>query len=130
MRDYQRKKSKYKLPGTTYKQTLNIIRDYDRMKDEADKILKESPPPPDGQPKGQGHNSSDVERKVLRRIKYIEKINIIDKAKEKIPTEYMTGVWNNIVHDIPYPCDAHKRTYSNYKYKFIYAIAKELFILD
>ena len=49
-RDYQRKRNnKYILPYAAYHQTVWQIRDYYRLKEEAQAILDESPPPPDGQ---------------------------------------------------------------------------------
>ena len=130
MKEYQPRTTKYILPGTLYMQTINIIRDYYRMKDEADSILKESPPPADGQPRGSCSGKSVVERKAIRREQHLERIKIIDAAKDRIPEDYQNGVWDNIMFSNPFPCDAHRVTYGRYKSKFVYDIARDLFFLD
>lgn len=129
MREYQRKTGKYILPGNIYMQTIYQIRDYYRLKEEAQMILDESPDPPDGQPKG-GSGKSDVERKALRRERVLNIINVIDRGRALLPEEYRQGVWNNVIYHDAFPNDADRATYGRYKSLFVYTVAKELFLLD
>lgn len=112
-----------------YMQTIYQIRDYYRLKEEAERILVESADPPDGQPKGKDI-VSDPERKVMRRERLIRIIDIIDNAKAMLPEEYRQGVWNNVMCHDAFPSDADRRTYGRYKSLFVYTIAREMFLLD
>lgn len=129
MRDYQRQKgNKYILPRTLYHQTIWQIRDYYRLKEQADAILDESPPPPDGQP----HSTSvgdQVANKVIRRENMLAIIRTIEKEKDSIPQEYREGIWNNIMFGVAYPNDADRTTYGRHKSKFVYGVAKRLFLI-
>lgn len=129
MRERRRTTGKYILPGNMYMQTIYQIRDYYRLKEEAERILVESADPPDGQPKGKDI-VSDPERKVMRRERLIRIIDIIDNAKAMLPEEYRQGVWNNVMYHDAFPADAARATYGNYKSLFVYAIAREIFFLD
>lgn len=129
MRDYQRQKgNKYILPRTLYHQTLWQIRDYYRLKEMAESIMEESPPPPDGQPRGSGV-SDQVANKASRREHALNIIGIIDKEKELIPEEYRKGVWDNVLYGTSYPRTADRSTYGRYKSRFVYNIAKNLYLL-
>ena len=70
MRDYQRTKGKYILPREVYHQTIWIIRDYYRLKEEAEAILHESPGPSDGQPHGMNGISDPNASKAIRRERH------------------------------------------------------------
>ena len=129
MREYQRKTGKYILPGNMYMQTIYQIRDYYRLKEEAERILEESADPPDGQPKSKSE-VSDPERKAMRRERMLHIIEIIDDAKAIIPEEYRKGVWDNVMHRTAFPTDADRVTYGRYKSLFVYTIAREIFFLD
>ena len=129
MREYQRKTAKYILPGNMYMQTIYQIRDYYRLKEEAQAILDESPAPPDGMPKGKAEGS-DPERRAMRRERYLKVVKIVDEAKALIPEEYRAGVWNNVLYHDAFPADADRTTYGRYKSMFVYRIARELFLLD
>ena len=97
MKDYQRiKGNKYILPNAVYMQTIWILRDYPRMRQEADAILHESPPPPDGQPRGTG-KGDDVFTKAARREDLLRKTSAIENALGSIPKEYRQGVWRNVI---------------------------------
>lgn len=129
MRDYQRiKNNKYQLPNAAYHTTLWVIRDYDRMVEEADDILLESPSPADGMPRG-GRIIDEVSEKAERRANYLKKTLAIEKAMNRIPTEYQRGVWENITKHKAFPKDASRSTYSRNKSKFIYHVAKNLEIV-
>lgn len=128
MRDYQAHKSKYLLPYEVYHQTLWTIRDYERMKAEAEAILTESPPPPDGQPKGAG-GGDEVYSKAARREEYVRKIHAIEEALREVPEEYRRGVWQNVTEWKAYPRDADRTTYGRWKSRFIYETARRLGII-
>ena len=128
-RDYQRiKKNKYRLPHDAYHATLWAIRGYERMKAEAEAILEESPPPPDGQPRGTG-KGDEVASKAQRREEYLRKISAIDEAFEIVPPEYRRGVWRSIVYFDPFPVDADRSTYGRWKSRFVYEAATRLGII-
>ena len=128
MRDYQRRTSKYILPRTIYNQTIWQIRDYYRLKELAEAILEESPPPADGQPKG--NSTGDlIASKAIRRERAISIIKIIDEEKSCIPKEYREGVWDNIIHGAAYPKTADRSTFGRYKSKFVYEVARRIFLL-
>ena len=128
-RDYQRKlNNKYRLPREVYHLTLWQIRDYYRMKDEADAILEESPPPPDGQPKGQ-KTGDEVASKAMRREDYLRKTKAIEYALDIVPPEYQKGVWKSVVYADPFPIDAARSTYGMWKSRFVYECAYRLGII-
>lgn len=116
------------MPNEAYNATIWTIRDYERLKESTQAILDESPPPPDGMPKGTG-TSGTIEAKALKRDVYITKIKAIEKALEIIPPEYRKGVWENITLYKRYPNDAAKNTYGNYKARFIFYVAMYLQII-
>lgn len=129
MRDYQRTKSNpYILPRNLWSQTLYQIRDYQRLKEELSAVLDESAAPADGQPRGT-MTGDPVLSKVMKREKAGQTVKAIDDAKKEIPEEYIDGVWRNIVYGSPYPLDASRSTYSRYKSKFVYCVARNLFLV-
>ena len=129
MKDYQRQKgNRYILPRTLYHQTVWQIRDYYRLKEQADAILEESPPPPDGQPHGTSIGDQ-VAVKAIRRETMLSTVRVIEKEKQMIPKEYLDGVWNNILFGTAYPDDADRSTYGRYKSKFVYSVARGLYLL-
>lgn len=126
-RDYHRKRGKYILPRSVYHQALWYIRDYYRVQDELEALSILSPIKIDDMPRSQTNKTSDeVLSLVIKRDKFIAKLRVIDKAFASIPEEYRRGVWENIHLDKSYPDDAHRKTYSTYKSKVIYYVAKEL----
>ena len=123
-RDYQPyKNNKYLLPRSLYKMTLAFIRDYDRRKQEYDAIGTESPPPPDGQPRGTVIGKP-TERAGISRAELKADIDAVKSALDCVPPEYRKGVWDSIVHNKRYPNDAAPRTYSYHKQRFIYQVAR------
>ena len=126
MRDYQRQRNnEYYLPNAVYKQVLWQIRDYYRMREELQRIMDESPPPPDGMPHGSG-KGQPVESIVIRRERYADKVRAIDDALEEVPEEYRSGIWQHIVFFKPYPKDADRTTYWRWKAKFLFDVAEKL----
>lgn len=128
-RDYQRKRNnKYILPYAAYHQTLWQIRDYYRLKEEAQAILEESPPPPDGQPRGT-KLGDEVASKAARREEYVRKARAIEDALDLVPPEYRRGVWKSVVYYDPFPIDAARSTYAMWKSRFVYECAYKLGIM-
>jgi len=125
VRDYQKKKNNpWRLPKYLYKQTLNLIRDYHRLKEEYEDALHSSPQDSSG---GRSSMPGDpTGAKVIKLEKLYERIQAIEKAKREIPEEYMQGVWNSIVHGAAYPADADRTTYWRYKAKFVYQVAENM----
>ena len=127
VRDYQpQKNNQYLLPYSLYRKTLAFIRDYERMRLEYTHIGQESPPPPDGMPRGSS-SGNPTERNGIRRAELHDSIKAIEDALDMLPEEYRKGVWRNIIEYKRYPKDADVRTYSRYKQRFIYHVAHNLF---
>lgn len=130
MRDYQRKKNnKYILPSAVYHQTIWTIRDYYRMKEEANSILTESSSALDGMPHGE-MVTDVVTRKAIKRERLIERITAIDTALSEVPTEYRGAIWKNILYSTPFPVHADRSTYGRNKSKFIANVAGRLGLYD
>ena len=126
MRDYQRKKNNiYLLPRAVYHQTLWQVRDYYRLKEEAEDILLGSPPLLSGEIHGT-MPGDPVFSKASRRENALHIIGVIDREKAKLPQEYQKGVWDSIQYGSRYPDDADRHTYGRYKARFIYGIAVSL----
>lgn len=127
MRDYQPyKNNKYLLPQPLYRQTLAFIRDYNRKCAEYNSIVEESPPPPDGMPRG-SQTGNPTERDGIRRAELHDGIKAIENALASIPEEYRKGVWDNVMDYKRYPDDADPRTYRRYKQRFIFYVAHNMF---
>lgn len=124
MSDYQRKKTKYILGQTLYNKTIWRIRDYYRLKTEADDLIQQSKNI-NGEPTKTNKVTDTIADIVAKRERYIKEINTIDKCLERIPKEYRVGVWDNITKGYPYPRYADRTTYGRWKSKFIYEVAME-----
>ena len=130
MRNYQRKKKNpYLLPHNVYMQTLYLIRDYERLKDEYNQLLYASSMPCDGQPKGSGGVGRPAENKAVILSGISTKTDAVENALKQIPECYRKGVWNNVLYGWRYPIDADERTYRTYKQRFIYAVAKKMLFI-
>lgn len=123
MRDYPPKKGKYVLPPSVYHVVLWQVRDYYRLKETADAILEESPPPSGGMPHGTP-SPDGVLNKAARRLRLLEVVDMIDDEMQLIPKEYRRGVWNNVLYRTPYPIDADRSTYGRYKSRLLYRLAE------
>lgn len=127
MKDYQ-PTTKYVLPQAIYHQTVWKVRDYYRLRALLDAELFSSPAPPDGQPRG-GGKADEVATKAMRRERALEEVGIIEGELQLLPAEYQVGVWKNIQYRQPYPEDASRSTYSLQKQRYLYEVAKKLFLL-
>lgn len=78
MRDYYLKNSD--MPEDLYRQTLWMIKGYDRMKTEYDNAIWDSPEPPDGQPRG-SNTGDPTSREGLKRAELFRKLQAIEQAK-------------------------------------------------
>ena len=128
-RDYQpQKNNPYYLPQPVYRQVLWLIRDYFRMVEEYDNAIWDSPGPPDGQPRG--NNIGDpTEREAARRAAIYERIHAIEQSRFIIPEQYREAVWNNIQFHEKYPEHYSKNTYSKWRIRYIYTVAKKLYYI-
>lgn len=124
MRNYQpRKNNDLWIRGPRYMMTINLIRDYDGLVEEMDSIIDESPEP--GQPRG-SDISKPSESKALRMVEIRNQIRAIEAAREKIPQEYIRGIEDNIKYGIRYPRYAARSTYSYWKRRYIWNVAKNM----
>lgn len=127
MKEYQRKKNNpYLLPHCLYMRTLYIIRDYNRLKAEAEQILHASSAPVDGQPTARSFKCSVTENKAMKLSEIDAEIYAIETALQEIPEFFRKPVMNNILYGVRYPVGASTRTYKRYKQKYIYSVAKKL----
>lgn len=125
MRDYQRKRGKYVLPGTVYMKTLYQIRDYYRLKEKIKDTIEESPDP--RQPHASGSKKgSPTETKAFRIYNDDTIVTAIEKARDEIPEEYRDGVWRSVMYNEPYPIDAGRSTYGLWKSRFVCTVARYL----
>lgn len=134
MRDYQPKvKNPYSIQRDIYKSILYIIRSYYAQVEEYNNLL-EAKAYPHITPGyiGNNHNINDPTGELAIKLEGKAKIiRAIDQAKaefEKSEKEkyYISGIWNNILYQEPYPFDAHTKTYSYHKARFIYKVGKNL----
>lgn len=124
MRDYRRKTGKYVLPDAVYHQVLWQIRDYYRLKAEADAIIEETGSViGDGMPHG-SPSADGVLNKVARRLELLRIVDMVDKEMAMIPREYQQGVWRNILYRTAFPQDADRSTYARYKSRMIFNLAE------
>lgn len=123
MRDYKLKSSG--LPSYVYAQVIAIVKGYEDMRLEYDRMLEKSARPPDGQPKGTGV-SGGISGQAIKRADISQKLEAIEQSLIKIPEEYRQGVWDNALYATPYPRGADRTTYWRYKAKFFRDIARKM----
>ena len=132
MRDYQGiKNNPYLLPHHLYMRTLYIIRDYDRLKEKAEKLLDYCDKKPE-----QKFVKTPEEINKLKNIKdepctlsyerAALETDAIEGALEFIPSFYRDGVLENIMEGARYPLGADERTFRRYKQRYIYHVARLL----
>lgn len=123
-KEYQPKQ--HSLPHNVYMQVIYLVRDYERMKAEYASITEASPPPLDGVPRGSGI-SDPTSDKAIRLEELGRRIRAVEAGLGTVPEEYRKGVYNNIVHRIPY--DTRYASYETYRYhrrKAVRTIAREM----
>ena len=84
------------IEHSLYMRIIYTIRDYDRLKETHDLLIEESPPPPDGMPRGTV-TGDPTYAKALKVERYHDDILAVDRALNMIPEEYRKGVMQNIV---------------------------------
>ena len=126
MRDYQPNSSP--LPRTVWNQCLCLVRDYNRLYEEYEAAIQDSPPPPDGQPKS-GEPGDPTCREAVKRVQMSIRLRAVENALFCVPEEYREGVWNNIVKYERYPTDAEPRTYRRWKLRFLKRIAENMYFI-
>lgn len=122
MRDYQRTKNNpYYLEQSTYKLTLAFIRTYPTLRETLVDTIEESPPPPDGMPRGTGTGDSTAS-KATRIEPLHDDITIIDNALKIIPEEYRQAILDSIINYKPYPLWADRSTFWRWKQRFVFEV--------
>jgi DNA-directed RNA polymerase specialized sigma24 family protein len=117
-------KGKYVLPHDLYMSIIFMIRDYDRMKEEAQDMLDETSTP-DGMPRGNSI-SDTVANKAAKRETLLAKIKAIEDSLNEVPPEYRKGIIDNIVEHKRYPDIADRWTFTQQKGRMICGIAERL----
>ncbi len=125
MRNYQPKKNNpCKLPHNLYMQMLYLVRDYDRLKAERADILHSTPIHD-----GTGHTSGISSPTEVKAVRLSEINAVCDKIQasfDEVPEEYRQAILNNICYGSPYPYTAHRNTYSYWRAKLLYSLAKKM----
>ena len=125
MHDSDQSKGQRYLPTTVRNRVIWLIRDSERLQQEADDLLTVasglSP-----QIRSKGGHGDPVFRAVKKREKNLKRLKAIQDALQDIPEEYREGVFRSIRDRDPYPQDADRSTYSRHKQKLIYDIAVRL----
>lgn len=130
MRDYVRRKGKYKIDGPQYMTTLWAIRDYQRCKDvmSDDVVLHAISYDGDRAPT---NGISDPTYDAAIKVDSYEGrvVFAVESSLCLIPREYRRGIWMSIQHHAPYPIDAASSTYAYWKSKFVYDVGCRLGII-
>ena len=113
----------YKLDKEVYFETIWYIRQYPELKAKYDSCFWHSGNM-DGQPKGT-QIGSPTERDASLRVYLGSKLAPIEHGRDKLPIEYQTGVFRNIVYREPFPDYADTATWKRWKRRFVYFVAKE-----
>lgn len=125
MRDSYPKKNKYCIPRTVWFRVLWLLRDRDRMEQEADDLIKISTRPVDAISSSGGVHSDPVYRAVAKREHFLKEVDVIDQTLKEVPAEYRSGVWDSI-QGRPYPMNADRTTYSRWKSRYIRDVAVKM----
>lgn len=124
---YQPKSVKW-IPHNRYMQIIYIIRDYDRLKVSINDVIEESPPPPDGMPRGNG-TGNPTANKAAKLERVHEELRGIERAINTIPEEYRQSVLNNIQHNIRFPDYADYKTWKTWKRLLVQRVGENLNML-
>lgn len=128
MREYQPISAK--MEKSLYLRTLGFVRDYPRMRREADLLLipDNMGINTDGQPRG-SNTSDQVAEIAARRESILADIAAIEQAAALIPNEYRNVVLENVINRTPIKeivegDYAHRNTWSHYRGLFILYVAQ------
>lgn len=128
--DYQRKKNNpYFLPNTLYKRVLAVIRDYDRQRSEIVDILYSLPEKDMTEVPIDNGTGRPTEKKAIKLSLYQNDVDAVTSALEKIPEEYRNGVFRNILYGERFNDTAAYRTWIRNKQKFVFEVAKNLYLI-
>ena len=127
MRDYNPEKGLYVLPNNLWRQTISMIRDYDRLKTEYDDRINEGMSPGSEEPSGKTYRTGDPTGvKAIKLSSIAERIRAVEKAMLWIPYEYREGIWNHIVFRSRFPGDADRSTYTRWQQRYVFEVAKNM----
>lgn len=124
-------KNKYYLPRSLYRRILSVVRDYDRRYEERDIILYGSKKNDDGMPHGTDI-TNPTENSALKIMLIDDEINAVDNALKVIPVEYRLHIFDNVRYGKKYndyDCPACRNTWSKWRVRFLYEVAKNLKLL-
>lgn len=116
------------MEASLYYRTLGLIRDYPRLKEQAEELLHPGATSTDGQPHGTG-TTDQVADIAARRESVLADIAAIEQGLALIPEECRDVVFENIVDrrpykDIPSAEYAHRNTWSKYRGLFVLYVAQ------
>lgn len=126
MKIYNPKKGVYTLPKSVYYRVLYIVKDYPRLLQDADAMLEATPPQTETPEIQRQRNLRATETNNLKYTEIMKDIRDIENAlKDAVPDDAQKAILSSIINNTPYPLDKDRRTYSRYKQKFLYILAKE-----
>lgn len=95
-----RPSTKWPYSPTMYARALAFAREYDARMHEADALIEQAPVM-DGQPRGT-KTGDPVAAAAIRRENAMDEIRIVDTALTTIPPAYRKGIFENVVHMVPF----------------------------
>ena len=112
------KNNKFYLPKTLYRRVISVIKDYDRMRIEADNILFGTPNKDIAT--FSGLVNKPTEKAAIRLAQYTNELEAIEKALEQIPKEYRKAVFRNVAFGERFPAEgAAYKTWLRWRKRFI-----------
>ena len=117
------------MHSETARLTIQLIRNYDRFKEQADDLLALGVGiKTDGQPRGTG-TSDPTAQTAVQREKILAEIEAIEQGINSIPEEYQLVVWKWVkegkpLYQIEESIYASDRTWYEYKRRFITEVAR------
>lgn len=125
MKTYNPKTGPYVLPRSIYFRIIYLIKDYPRLLSEADALLEATPPPTETPEIQRQRNLRATETNNLRYATIMADVRDIEEAlKETVPPDARRAILASIINGEKYPLDRDRRTYTNYKQKYIHNLAE------
>lgn len=126
MREYwQTSRKRYGLPMHLYTQVIGVIRDYERMKVEYERMINQATNLSDDQLRE--NNPTDIiNKEAIAFDELSKKLRAVEQARYGVPEEYRNGVWDNTLYGLRFPVDADRTTYWRHKKTFVQAVAENL----